>query len=63
MEIKNDFPNVRRGKFLWMEKSAQKSYIDSLKRKINEGYFQTDNVLSKIAEDLTPVFGDTTYKD
>lgn len=49
----------RKGRFLWMENSAQHSYLMELKIKIESGYYFSESIISKIVEDLAPVMADT----
>jgi len=46
---------LRRGQFLWMDPAARRQYLHSLKRRIAEGYYNSDRVFSKVAEDIAPV--------
>ncbi|MBN1308926.1 MAG: hypothetical protein JXA18_13470 [Chitinispirillaceae bacterium] len=45
----------RKGQFLWMEPAARKAYLQTLKKRISEGYYYTDRIFSKIADELAPV--------
>jgi len=51
--------NTRKGQFLWMEETDRESYVSILKKKITEGYFNSDAILMKIVEELAPVMADT----
>ena len=55
MTAQKQSPLLRRGKFLWMEPSAQKTYLQELKQRISEGYYHSDKIFSKIADDLAPI--------
>jgi hypothetical protein len=55
--------NVRRGRFLWMSESAQRDYLINLKKKIEEGYFFRDAVLKQVADDLAPLYVESTGPD
>jgi hypothetical protein len=55
--------NVRRGRFLWMAESARREYLKNLKERIDEGYFFRDAVLKQIADDLAPLYVDSTGPD
>ena len=46
---------LRRGQFLWMDQAAQRRYLQNLKRRIAEGYYDSDRVFSKVVEDIAPV--------
>lgn len=54
-----DSPNIRKGRFLWMERNERELFINDLKIKIAQGYYFSDSIFSKIAEELTPVMADT----
>lgn len=51
--------NIRKGRFLWMERNEQELFVQNLKGKIAKGYYYSDTVFSKIAEDLASVMADT----
>lgn len=51
----NDSPNIRKGRFLWMEPFEQQQFIDVLKARIANGYYYSDSILGKVADELTPV--------
>jgi hypothetical protein len=50
--------NIHSGRFLWMDESTKKSYLDLLNKKISEGYFSSETVLAAIVEDIAPVFNE-----
>jgi hypothetical protein len=54
-----DSPNIRKGRFLWMEKSERDSFLCELNARIAQGYYYSDFVFSKIAEDLSQVMAET----
>ena len=62
-ERRNCPSNVRQGRFLWMSDTAQHDYLATLKRKISEGYFFSEAILSRIAEDLAPMYAETSGPD
>ena len=51
-------PNIRKGQFLWKDESEQRGYIEKLTRRISEGYYFSDKVLTDIVDELAPVFND-----
>jgi hypothetical protein len=55
--------NVRQGRFLWMSESARNDYLATLKQKITEGYFFSDPILSRVAEDLAPLYAESSGPD
>jgi hypothetical protein len=58
MYIDIENPNIRKGRFLWMDPIARRRYIEDLKRRIDSGYFFTDAIAEKVVEELAPVFND-----
>lgn len=46
---------IRKGQFLWMEPGAQKRYVETLKRRISEGYYYSEKIFSQVADELAPV--------
>jgi hypothetical protein len=58
MYIDIDNPNIRKGRFLWMDQADQRRYIQELKRRIESGYFFTDAIAEKVVDELAPVFND-----
>jgi hypothetical protein len=55
--------NVRQGRFLWMSETAQRDYLTTLKQRISEGYYYSDGILSRIAEDLAPMYAESSGPD
>lgn len=56
-------PALRRGQFIWMDEGPRKNYIDELKKKISNGFYSSDKVISKIVEEIAPVLNDTVNHD
>jgi hypothetical protein len=52
-------PNIRKGQFLWKEEHDRRQYVESLSRKIADGYYFSEDVLSQIVEEIAPVFNDS----
>lgn len=52
--------NMRKGQFLWMNPAAQKNYLKGLKDKIAEGYYFSEGIYRKVADELAPVIADIT---
>ena len=63
MEHKHANPALRKGRFLWMEPAARNAYLSKLKERISEGYFYSDRIFSKIADDLAPVLEEVVASD
>jgi hypothetical protein len=58
MDRRNDSPNVRKGRFLWMESGERDRFVSDLKFKISQGYYYSEMIFGKIAEDLAPVMAE-----
>ena len=56
-------PALRQGQFLWMDDPAKRSYLSSLKKKIEEGYYSSEKVISRIVEEIAPVIDDVVDTD
>ncbi|MBN2037629.1 MAG: hypothetical protein JW768_12885 [Chitinispirillaceae bacterium] len=52
--------NVRRGRFLWMPEPARRDYLELLREKITSRYFFSDAVFQQLADDLAPLYVDST---
>lgn len=55
----HDSPNIRKGRFLWMEPCEQQQFLDQLKERIESGYYYSDSILGKIADDLASVLSES----
>jgi hypothetical protein len=49
-------PQIKKGQFLWKDETSRKKYLIVLKKKIADGYFNSDRVISRIVEEIAPVF-------
>jgi len=47
-------PSLRQGQFLWMDRDSKEHYLENLKRKISDGFYFSDTVISKIVEEIAP---------
>jgi hypothetical protein len=56
-------PNIRSGRFLWMDEHSKRQYLAVLNKKIIEGYFTSERILSKIVEEIAPVFSEHLDND
>ena len=50
---------VRKGRFLWMNTEDQDRYLSELTNRIASDFYFSDQVMSKIVDDLAPVFCDS----
>jgi hypothetical protein len=58
VETRSESPNIRSGRFLWMDEQSKKRYLAALNKKITEGYFSSEQIIGKIVEELAPVFNE-----
>lgn len=63
MDRQNDSPNVRKGRFLWMESSERDHFLSDLKFKIAQGYYYSETIFGKIAEELAPVMAEAVDRE
>jgi hypothetical protein len=55
-----DSPNFHKGRFLWMDPLEQKKFLEILRTRIDSGYYYSDSILTKVADELTPVLSEIT---
>ena len=58
VETRRDSPNIRTGRFLCMDEQSKKHYLDVLNKKIADGYFSSETILTKVVEEIAPVFNE-----
>lgn len=58
MDYISDTPNIRRGRFLWMDAPDREQFLSMLKLRIADGYYYTDSIFGKIADELAPVMAE-----
>jgi len=63
MDVRAISSKIRMGRFLWLDEKAQKSYLLGLNKKIAEGYFTSDQILTRIVDEMAPVFNDSVEDD
>ncbi len=63
MDSQNPAPTLRKGKFLSLDTPARKAYLEELRERICEGYYFTDCILSRVAEELTPILAEVVGAD
>lgn len=56
-------PAVRKGQFLWMEPCAQETYLKKLKQRISDGYYFSERIFTKVADELTPVLEEIALRE
>jgi|GEM_PF-1409632 len=50
---------IRKGQFLWMDPLSRDSYIKKLKSRISDGYYNSDNILSRVVDELASVMAES----
>jgi hypothetical protein len=63
VETRRDSPNIRTGRFLCMDEQSKKHYLDVLNKKIADGYFSSEMILTKVVEEIAPVFNEQLDAD
>ncbi len=63
METPPKNPALRQGQFHWMNEPAKKSYLSMLKKRIDEGYYFSDKVVTRIVDEIAPVLNDCVEQD
>lgn len=58
MDYRSDTPNIRKGRFLWMDAPEREQFLSMLKYRIADGYYYTDSIFGKIADELAPVMAE-----
>jgi hypothetical protein len=58
VEPRKESPNIRTGRFLWMEEGLKREYLSDLRRRIENGYFFKDGIVTKIVDEIAPVMND-----
>jgi hypothetical protein len=51
--------NIRQGRFIGMPENVREEYLKDLKKKITDGYFYKDTILSRVADELAPTYAET----
>jgi hypothetical protein len=63
MELAIENPAGRKGRFLWMDDSSKRSYLESLSHKMRDGYFFSEKVIARLVDELAPSFSDTLQEE
>lgn len=58
-----DSPNIRKGRFLWMDPDTQNRYLLQLRQKIKAGYFHSEDILDRVVEEIAPAINDSVDRD
>lgn len=54
---------VRKGRFLWMDAVSRSDYLSVLTKRIAQGYFFSDAVLSEIVDEIAPIIEENTGQE
>jgi hypothetical protein len=57
------FPNIRTGRFLWMDEDEKKNYLKNLRDRIEQGYFSSETIVTKIVDEIAPVLNECVNGD
>jgi len=63
MNMQPHNPALRKGQFLWMDPSAQEAYLKKLKQRIADGYYYSEQIFTKVADELTPVLEEIALRE
>jgi len=63
MDVRKESPNIRTGRFLWMDEKSRKRYLAALNKKIAEGFFSSDIIITRLVDEMAPVFNDFLDSD
>ncbi len=55
MKMQERNPAIRQGQFLWMDDPERKQYIASLKKKISDGFYSSEKVISGVVDEIAPI--------
>jgi hypothetical protein len=58
VKLHNLSPNIRSGKFLWMDEDSKRRYLCKLHDRIDKGYYFSDSILTKVVDEIAPVMDD-----
>jgi methionine salvage enolase-phosphatase E1 len=53
-----DSPNIRSGRFLWMDEDAKRQYLKELQERIARGDFFRETIVTKIVDEIAPVLNE-----
>ncbi len=59
MQIPKKNPAMKQGQFLWMDEPAKSNYLATLKKRIDEGFYFSEQVVMHIIDEIAPVIDDT----
>ncbi len=63
METPYRNPSIRRGRFHWMDDAAKKQYISIIKKRISDGYYFSEKIITQVVDEIAPVINDTVEQD
>lgn len=63
METPYRNPSIRQGRFQWMDDAAKKQYISIIKKRISDGYYFSEKIITQVVDEIAPVINDTVEQD
>lgn len=63
MKIPPSNPSIKHGRFQWMDKSAKREFISIIKKRITDGYYFSEQVVTQVVDEIAPVINDTVEQD
>lgn len=63
MKIASSNPSIKQGRFQWMDETAKKKFISIIKKRIADGYYFSEKVVTQVVDEIAPVINDTVEQD
>jgi len=63
MEQASRNPSVRQGRFFGMDDDTKKKYISMIKRRITDGYYFSEKILTYVVDEIAPVLSESIEDD
>ena len=56
-------PSLRQGRFFGMDEETKKKYISMIKRRISDGYYFSEKVMTYVVDEIAPVLNESIEDD
>lgn len=63
METAARNPSIRQGRFFGMDEDAKRKYISLIKKRIMDGYYFSEKVMTYVVDEIAPVLNETIDDD
>jgi hypothetical protein len=63
MEQASRNPSLRQGRFFGMDEDTKKKYISMIKRRISDGYYFSEKVMTYVVDEIAPVLNESIEDD